>query len=44
MKEAEKDEDKCAYYDIYSELENVERERKQLAKPKVKFLEDNPSN
>lgn len=44
LKEVEKDEDKCAYYELLSKLEEVEAEKNKIPRVKIKLLEPEPAN
>ncbi len=43
VKEVENDEDKCAYYDFLSKIEDLEVLKGKLVQPKIKILEENPT-
>ena len=43
VKEVENDEDKCTYYDFLSKIEDLEVLKGKLVQPKIKILEENPT-
>lgn len=44
LKELEKDDDKCAYYELLSKYDDVEAEKNKIPRVKIKLLESEPAN